>query len=70
MVKNNKGHIVEIASMSSFLGVGVFSDYSAGKTALISFTESTSLLHLFFRFALPYPPLPVLSPLAKLRLLV
>ena len=42
MVKNNKGHIVEIASMSSFLGVGVFSDYSAGKTALISFTESES----------------------------
>jgi hypothetical protein len=40
MVKNNKGHIVEIASMSSFVGVGIFSDYSACKTALISFTES------------------------------
>ena len=40
MVKRNKGHIVEIASMSSFLGVGVFSDYSACKLALVSFTES------------------------------
>jgi short-subunit dehydrogenase len=46
MVKKNKGHIVEIASMSSFLGVGVFSDYSAGKTALVSFTESESLTGL------------------------
>jgi all-trans-retinol dehydrogenase (NAD+) len=44
MVKNNKGHIVEIASMSSFVGVGVFSDYSATKTALISFVESESLI--------------------------
>ena len=42
MVKRNKGHIVEIASMSSFLGVGVFSDYSACKLALVSFTESES----------------------------
>jgi all-trans-retinol dehydrogenase (NAD+) len=48
MVKRNKGHIVEIASMSSFLGVGVFSDYSACKLALVSFTESEScLLYLF-----------------------
>lgn len=43
MVKRNKGHIIEIASMSSFVGVGVFSDYSACKTALISLTESESL---------------------------
>jgi short-subunit dehydrogenase len=40
MVKNNKGHIVELASMSSFVTVGIFSDYSAAKTALVSFTES------------------------------
>lgn len=42
MVKNNKGHIVEIASMSSFVSVGIFSDYSASKAALVSFTESKS----------------------------
>jgi len=50
MVKRNKGHIVEIASMSSFLGVGVFSDYSACKTALISFTESESFSQLVRHF--------------------
>ena len=42
MVKTNKGHIVELASMSSFISVGSFSDYSAGKAALVSFTESES----------------------------
>jgi all-trans-retinol dehydrogenase (NAD+) len=40
MVKQNKGHIVELASMSSFVGVSRFSDYSAGKAALTSFSES------------------------------
>lgn len=42
MVKRNKGHVVEVASMSSFVSVGRFSDYSAGKAALISFSESES----------------------------
>lgn len=40
MVKANKGHVVELASMSSFISVGSFYDYSAGKAALVSFTES------------------------------
>jgi short-subunit dehydrogenase len=43
MVKRNKGHIVEIASMSSFVSVGQFSSYSATKLALVAFTESKSL---------------------------
>jgi short-subunit dehydrogenase len=42
MVKANKGHVVEVASMSSFVSVGRFSDYSAGKAALVSFSESES----------------------------
>ena len=40
MVANNKGHIVELASMSSFVSVGRFSDYSATKAAIVSFSES------------------------------
>lgn len=39
MVQRNKGHIVEIASMSSFVSVGMFSDYSACKVALCAFSE-------------------------------
>ena len=54
MVKRNKGHIVEIASMSSFVGVGVFSDYSACKTALISLTESKSSISS--PFSIPFSP--------------
>jgi short-subunit dehydrogenase len=42
MVERNKGHVVEVASMSSFVSVGRFSDYSAGKAALVSFSESES----------------------------
>jgi len=39
MVKQNKGHIVEIASMSSFVSVGQFADYSATKAGLIALSE-------------------------------
>jgi hypothetical protein len=64
MVKRNKGHIVEIASMSSFVGVGVFADYSACKTALISLTESELI---FFVQIQPHSA-PSLSSLAMVTL--
>lgn len=43
MVKNNKGHIVEIASMSSFVSVGQFADYSATKVGLVALSECKRL---------------------------
>lgn len=43
MVKQNKGHIVEIASMSSFVSVGQFADYSATKAGLIALSECKCL---------------------------
>ncbi len=42
MVRANKGHVVEIASMSSFVSVGQFADYSATKVGLVAFTEGES----------------------------
>lgn len=42
MVKRNKGHIVEIASMSSFVSVGYFSAYSATKVGLVALVECES----------------------------
>lgn len=43
MLKKNAGHIVNLCSASSFVGVAKLSDYAASKAALYSFDESLRL---------------------------
>lgn len=39
MIENNKGHIVTVASMASYVGVAGMADYTATKAAVLSFHE-------------------------------
>jgi short-subunit dehydrogenase len=39
MIKNNKGHIMTVASTASYGGVGGLADYTASKAAILSFHE-------------------------------
>lgn len=49
MIKENKGHVVTVASMASFLALAKGADYSATKAAALSFHESlrSELKHLY-----------------------
>ncbi|KAL6707057.1 hypothetical protein ACN47E_004809 [Coniothyrium glycines] len=40
MIKQNRGHIVTIASTASYVGVGGLADYTASKAAILAFHES------------------------------
>jgi all-trans-retinol dehydrogenase (NAD+) len=42
MLRENKGHVVTVASLASFLGVAGMADYTATKAAILSFHEGTS----------------------------
>lgn len=42
MLKQQKGHIVSIASVASFVGVASMVDYSATKAGLLAFHEGNS----------------------------
>lgn len=42
MLRNNKGHIVTIASTASFVGVAGMGDYTATKAAILAFHECLS----------------------------
>lgn len=46
MVRQNKGHIVTVASMASFVGLASMGDYSATKAAILSFHEGPLFLVL------------------------
>lgn len=39
MVKNNKGHVVTVASLASYISVAGIVDYCATKAAVLSFHE-------------------------------
>jgi all-trans-retinol dehydrogenase (NAD+) len=41
MLRENKGHVVTVASVASFLGVAGLADYTASKAAVLSFHEGT-----------------------------
>jgi short-subunit dehydrogenase len=43
MVKANKGHIVTVASMASFISVAATADYAATKAGVLAFHEGESL---------------------------
>jgi NAD(P)-dependent dehydrogenase (short-subunit alcohol dehydrogenase family) len=43
MLRDNKGHIVTIASTASFIGVAGLADYTATKAAILSFHEGMFL---------------------------
>jgi short-subunit dehydrogenase len=49
MIKNDHGHIVTIASMASFAGLGGMADYAASKAAVLAFHESLTqeIRHLY-----------------------
>jgi all-trans-retinol dehydrogenase (NAD+) len=47
MLRENKGHVVTVASVASFLGVAGLADYTASKGAALSFHEGTFLTSLF-----------------------
>jgi all-trans-retinol dehydrogenase (NAD+) len=49
MLKNNKGHIMTVASTASYIGVGGMADYTATKAAVLSFHEGK----VFFLRLLP-----------------
>ena len=40
MIRNNHGHVVTMASMASFLGLGEIADYSCTKAAALAFHEA------------------------------
>jgi all-trans-retinol dehydrogenase (NAD+) len=40
MIDRNHGHIVSIASMAGYAGVGTLTDYCASKFAAVGFAES------------------------------
>ena len=42
MVRQNKGHIVTVASLASFVGLAGMGDYTATKAAILSFHECPS----------------------------
>jgi all-trans-retinol dehydrogenase (NAD+) len=42
MLRENKGHVVTVASLASFLSVAGFADYTATKAATLSFHEGMS----------------------------
>lgn len=44
MIERNKGHIVTVASMASFIGVAGMADYAATKAAVLSFHEGKKSL--------------------------
>jgi len=39
MVARNKGHIVTVASLASYVGIASLADYTASKAAILSFHE-------------------------------
>lgn len=39
MLKKNKGHIVEVASMASFVSIAGIADYAATKAGVLAFSE-------------------------------
>jgi short-subunit dehydrogenase len=49
MIKNNRGHIVSIASMASFAGLSGMADYACSKAGTLAFHESLSqeIRHLY-----------------------
>lgn len=42
MIQNDHGHVVTVASMASFAGLGEMADYAASKAAALAFHESLS----------------------------
>ncbi|KAF1944859.1 dehydrogenase/reductase SDR family member 8 precursor [Clathrospora elynae] len=40
MLRNNKGHVVTVASMASFIAIAGLADYTASKAAILSFHEA------------------------------
>ncbi|CAI6333914.1 unnamed protein product [Periconia digitata] len=42
MIENNKGHIMSIASLASYLGIGGITSYCATKAAVLAFHEGLS----------------------------
>ncbi|KAL1795523.1 hypothetical protein ACET3X_005747 [Alternaria dauci] len=74
MIRNNKGHIVTVASTASFTGVGGMADYSATKSAILGFHESLNAeLKLHYKspnvlttsIHLTYARTPLIIPIEK-----